>query len=148
MVIGAKPTTDSVPKTSRSMLANSIRVSKVVMYLNAIGQHMNCPYDELTLKIALMSGASKLEKYLNEHGDQAVTAAIDKVIPSQTMSLTEATAKHHGVDVNTLVNSPNYATMKAEYQAHSISQLIGVFESVIGLENKEAWAVVLSQQLT
>jgi hypothetical protein len=111
---------------------------------------VNCPYDKMTLTIALLGIEKKLEKYEQDHGAGAVERLfVDKKVmpPESGAELNRQASEHHGISVETLVNSPNYATLKQEYAEHMIGKAVATLEENLGLSNVEAWAMLLANEL-
>lgn len=100
--------------------------------------NVSVPYDELTLKIALMGASKKLEV------DGLQERILEKIssISSKTMSeFNQAVAEYHGISVLDLINSPNYESLKGEFGNHNISRLVSIYKEE-GFDDKESWALV------
>ena len=114
---------------------------------------LQCPYDEVTLKIALISASSKMASYQAEHGgEEAALKRIEEAFVGLTVieegvPLNAAVAAHNGISVEALINSPNYLTIKGEFVAMKVQQVLAKMGPEFGLDDKEAWAVLLAGRL-
>lgn len=112
---------------------------------------MNCPYDKMTLQIALIGAANKMEMYLKENGEGSEDKIAEKLnslsSASDRAQYNRLTAEHHGISVEALINSPNYVVLQSEYTAHLFNQAVSFLQEGLKLEHKEAWAVLMSDQL-
>lgn len=97
---------------------------------------IQCPYDKLTLKVAILSAGPKLEKISDEK--------IEEWGKTQRADMSkDAIAKFHGITVKDLINSPNYEILKSEYEASAVENALEFFRTEIGLDHKEAWAILM-----
>lgn len=102
---------------------------------------MDCPYDEMTLKIALITASSKFEAFEKANG----TAYRDEIVGSlatENKSINAAVAEHHGIAVEQLINSPNYQLLKTEYMNGLMLKFMESLKLKLNLTDKEAWAML------
>lgn len=99
---------------------------------------INVPYDELTLKIALMGASSKLE---NEELQKELLSKISDISVKTMAELNVKVSEFHGITVPDLINSPNYEKMKAEYANHNLALIRNIYLDA-GFSDKESWALV------
>lgn len=103
---------------------------------------MKVTYTKLELKIALASisnqqldsiSAKELEvkKFV---GDDYLCPANDG---AKKMALT---AKHHGITVSELINSPNLEVLQSQYLSACTERMVKALEEVAGLTRKQAKA--------
>jgi hypothetical protein len=111
-------------------------------------QKMKVPYDVLTLKLALLEVAKKIEEYCKVHGEKAAEELVTGFADGVPSDITNPdTAAHHGITVEQLINSPNYSVLKEEYREHLFQGLKKKVSEAFGLTDKETWAMVLAGQL-
>ena len=110
---------------------------------------MECPYDKLTLQVAIISASGKIEKFVKEHGEDALADKLNALAPHAATGAVynQLVADFHGISVETLVNSPNYSKLKEEHMVNLYQKAIGILETDVSLTNKEAWAVITAGQL-
>ena len=96
------------------------------------------PYDELSLKIALMGASNKLEK---EGLQEQLLSKLSKFTVNTMADYNIKVAEFHGISLADLINSPNYETLKSEYAKNGIDFILNVYKDA-GFEDKEAWALV------
>lgn len=111
---------------------------------------ITAPYDELTLKIALMTASQKMNKVVEEKGQQYFQDAIMEIMasnPPPTEETTIRAAKHFGVSPKELIDSPNYTELMREYVLVNIRRIVAATCAKFGLTDKEGWAVCLSNKL-
>lgn len=111
---------------------------------------MNCPYDRLTLQIALLGVARKMDKYVADNGEGSLDTLLTESqieVPKEGAELNKQAADHHGISIETLVNSPNYATLKEDYALAQMRKTMDVLKSKVGLTDEEAWACMLAERL-
>lgn len=111
---------------------------------------MEVPYTRIDLTIAMISAGRKLEAFEIAHGVDAVEKVMSNIMKDfQQDPYTDnpGAAAFHGVTVETLVDSPNYETLKKEFAASVVKRLIGALTKEFGIEDKEAWALMLSSQI-
>jgi len=99
---------------------------------------MVCPYDEITLKIALL-GLEK--KIADETLAKKVNSRLSEFLIEDKAVLNKRIANHNGIEVVDLINSPNYSTLKEEYSQTLILKAIGILKEET-FTDKEAWALV------
>lgn len=99
---------------------------------------MNCPYDEITLKIALLGLDKKME-------DEALALRIKErmaeFLITDKAELNKKIAEHNGVGVLDVINSPNYITLKEEFSRTLLLKSIDVLKEET-FSDKEAWALI------
>lgn len=111
---------------------------------------MKCPYNAIELTTALWSASRKLEEYEKTNGEGSVLKKIDELgmtTPATGAELNKRTADYQGISVDTLVNSPNYEKLQQEYGWHMVQQVRKAVMDNFGLDDKEAWAVVLQEEV-
>lgn len=114
---------------------------------------MNCPYDEITLRIALLSANGKLVKISEEKGDVELMRLMDTAVkemgegPSDKETLNKEVAAHNGVSVSDLIGSPNYQELVQEFCYSRVVKVIDNVKDLFGFTSQEAWAVILAEQL-
>lgn len=102
---------------------------------------LKIPYDGLTLQIALLGLSNKpelmkkMEKFAEDRKDE------DKLLADKA-ELNKRVAASNGIDVTTLINSPNYQSLLTEYCANIVKQRIEECKKETGMSDKEAWALV------
>ena len=112
---------------------------------------INCPYNELELLTSLIGAGNKLEAYEKEHGEGSLLTKMESLAlttPPGPGEMNKRIADHNGVSVEVLINSPNNATLKIEYASHMMQKVIDAIKTEFGLEDREAWAIILQEQLT
>lgn len=107
---------------------------------------MKCPYNQLELSLALLRFNSKLEKgELDDNKIQQVALeSPGHKFPESKADQNKVIAEANGIDVPTLINSPNYAVLVAEYKHDLLRKTINDFQEKAGLNNDEAWALVMA----
>ena len=110
---------------------------------------INCPYDALTLQIAMLGAANKLEKYEQQHGEGSTVEKLNslQLTTPEPSELNKRAAEHHGITIDQLINSPNYAVLKSEYGESMVHKVMGILKTEFGFEDKEAWALMLHDRL-
>lgn len=98
------------------------------------------PYSKTELLLAAITACSKIEENSEE------IAAKLKKVSDEDISLNESVAKHNGISVLDLINSPNMPYLVEQWRAHCMEQALLVFKEY-GLTEKEAWSCVLSEHL-
>jgi len=97
-----------------------------------------CPYDETTLKIALLGLERKM-------GDDALAeklkARFSEFIITDKPELNRKIAEYNGIEVLDLINSPNYETLRVEFSQTLLFKAIDVFKEE-SFTDVEAWALV------
>lgn len=105
---------------------------------------MKCPYNEMQLRIALMN----LDKKVEEIGEDKFAGIMNRVsmnqLPEDKAGQNKLVAESNGIDVATLINSPNYETLMLEYKQGLLLKSIGEMEERLGVDNKTAWAIVVA----
>lgn len=99
---------------------------------------MVCPYDEITLKIALIGLERKIA---DESLAKKVNSRLSEFLVEDKSVLNKRIAKHNGIEVSDLINSPNYVTLKEEYSQTLVLKAIAVLKEET-FTDKEAWALV------
>ena len=97
-----------------------------------------CPYDEITLKLALLGLEKKIE---DSDLAERVHSRISDFLVSDKAELNKQIAKHNGIDVIDLINSPNYGTLKEEYSTTLMMKSIDILKEET-FSDKEAWAIL------
>ncbi len=105
---------------------------------------MEIPYTKFELLIALaelklsLDDEEKLDKQLMEIENEmsAEFSATDK------KELNELIAKHHGIGVVELINSPNYRLLCDEYKNDALKKLVKKTVEKMGITEKAAWAII------
>ena len=102
--------------------------------------NIKCPYNELTLGVAGMTGASKLEKLLETEEDAKKFSTAFECLPTKAPSKQDV-ADFHKIPLEMLINSPNMELLINEYYQESANRVINILEQTFSLSNKEAWAI-------
>lgn len=108
---------------------------------------MNCPYSKLELLLALSAAEKKftgkeddikksMESIFNEEANPWLIAEGDG------KKAKEEAAKFHGISVADFINSPNYETLKKEYDEYYAQRLLDLIKEA-GFSDKEAWAIAV-----
>ena len=102
---------------------------------------MKIPYDEISLKLAIMSLSTKIEN--KEIDLDELKNKLEKKLgaPVEGALLNKKIAEELGISVLGFINSPNYKTLKEEYEFNYLKKFVGHLEE-FGLTNKESWAIV------
>lgn len=110
---------------------------------------IKCPYDKLTLSVATISALTKIETYIEKIGEEQAGKNLEATAENLVNLVQDnnACASFHKISVDTLVNSPNYETLKNEFQERSINNTILELEEKLELTNKEAWAILLINEV-
>ena len=101
---------------------------------------VQCPYNELQLKIALIAASDKLadvnlqEKILSKI-KETPNITEDKAIFNKNI------ADFNGISVADLINSPNYETLKSEYASTLFYKILNIYKD-FNFTDKEAWALL------
>ena len=93
-----------------------------------------CPYDSLTVKVAMLSAAPKFEKYIEEHNLTSLDEAIDMPLTKADMNV--ACANYHGIPLETYINSPNYVALSESFEKEIISRFTIWLKDKVGLSDK------------
>jgi len=101
---------------------------------------MECPYDELTLNLALLSLNKNM---LDDKLANKINIKLSKYIIKDKVELNKQIAESNGIEVLDLINSPNYAVLKKEFSQSFILKIIGILKEE-NLTDKEAWAVLVA----
>ena len=99
---------------------------------------MNCPYDEITLKVALIGLNSKME---DESLAIRVKERMSEFLITDKSELNKKIAEHNGVGVLDIINSPNYITLKEEFSKTLLLKTIEVLKEET-FSDTEAWAII------
>lgn len=103
--------------------------------------NINCPYDKLTIKIANITAASKLNDALENKENELKLAAAFSTIPDRAPTKPEI-ADFHQIPLEMLINSPNIELLVSQYYQAIATKVVNSLEEIAGLTNKEAWAVL------
>jgi len=96
------------------------------------------PYDEFTLKLALMQISDKLD---DPDLQKKLGQELDKLAPGNKSDINKKVAEENGISVKDLIDSPNYEKLKNEYVASMLHKAVDVFIKE-GFTEKQAWAVL------
>ena len=96
---------------------------------------MKIPYTELELRLALIK-LSDREKELVPIMEELNKLVDEKEKPAKRI------ADFHGIEVDQLINSPNYSVLQKEYQANILQKSVDFLMDKGGLTHKEAWALI------
>lgn len=102
---------------------------------------MECPYDKITLQIALITASKKFEEYEKANGEGYKDEIVNS-LATENKSLNIAVAEHNGITVDQLINSPNYQLLKTEYMNDLMLKFMSSLKLKINLTDKEAWAIL------
>ena len=61
--------------------------------------------------------------------------------------INEGVATLHGITVTDLINSPNYSVLKQEFLAGKMKDVRDNLKQTMGLDDSEAWAVIMADML-
>lgn len=92
------------------------------------------PYSELDMRLALLSFDEKL---LTED----LLDTINNMAPSNAAELLDNIAQHFGLTKETLINSPNYSTLKENYTDDKFHEAVKLLEGA-GISTKQAYALL------
>ena len=101
------------------------------------------PYDDLTLKIALLGSEKKLTKKITKKIEQKLNREFGKDKAEKNIKI----AEENGITVKTLINSPNYKTIVEEYDSKAAKRFVEILKEEANLNDKEAWAILCANQL-
>ena len=111
---------------------------------------MKIPYSEMQLltgKVELMRLIEQDERGFEEKSEE-VKKEFEALMPEVKNELNAKVAEFHGITVDTLVNSPNYATLGSEYCEDVFKRLIGRMKEKLDLTDLQAWTLVaIGQEL-
>lgn len=99
---------------------------------------MNCPYDEITLKVALLGLNKKME---DEALGNRIKERLSEFLITDKADLNKKLAEYNGVGVLDIINSPNYTTLREEFSKTLILRAIDVLKEE-SFTDKEAWALI------
>ncbi len=99
---------------------------------------MVCPYDEITLKLALLGLEKKMEDMSLA---EKINSRLAEFLVSDKAELNRQIAKHNGIEVPDLISSPNYNTLMEEYSQTLMMKAIGILKEE-SFTDKEAWALL------
>jgi len=99
---------------------------------------ITCPYDEITLKLALLGLESRME---NEDLAERIHSRMSDFLINDKAELNKKIAKHNGIEITDLINSPNYEILKEEFSQTLLLKAIGILKEET-FSDKEAWALV------
>ena len=100
---------------------------------------IKCPYDETTLKLALLGLDKKME---DEELTKKISIRLSESLPAyDKIELNKKIAQYNGISVLDLINSPNYDTLKQEYYQNIINKAIVILKEE-SFTDKEAWALI------
>jgi len=97
-----------------------------------------CPYDQLTLKLALLGLETKME---DTSLAEKINDRLSDFLVDDKAELNKRIAKHNGIEVTDLINSPNYKTLMEEYSQKLMMQAIDILKEE-SFTDKEAWALL------
>lgn len=100
--------------------------------------NIDVPYDEMTLKIALISAGSKLDE---EGLQEKLLENLAPYSPETPADLNKKIAEHHGISLLDLINSPNFISLKDDYLLHHLALIRKIYKD-FGFDDKEAWALM------
>ena len=95
------------------------------------------PYDQLSLRLALLS----LESKLNDEKMYRIKDKIEEIVPKGKLDQNERIAEYNGINLETLINSPNYSTLKKEYIANMLNKAVDIIMEE-DFTHKESWAIL------
>jgi len=99
---------------------------------------MVCPYDQITLKLALL-GLEK--KMADDTLAEKVNSRLSEFLIADKAEMNKKIAQHNGIEVIDLINSPNYETLKEEFSQTLVVRAIAILKEE-SFTDKEAWALV------
>ena len=97
-----------------------------------------CPYDEITLRLALLSLEEKMG---DESLGKRVNSRLSEFLIDDKADLNKKIAEHNGISVMDLINSPNYGELTAEFSKILMLKSIAILKEE-RFSDKEAWALV------
>jgi len=99
---------------------------------------MVCPYDKITLKLAMLSLDKKME---DVELAKRINTRLSKFLIKDKAELNKRIAEYNGIEVVDLINSSNYATLKQEFTQSLMYKAMDVLKEE-SFTDKEAWALV------
>jgi len=100
---------------------------------------MVCPYDKVTLQLALLGIEKKMDK---EDLAKRVESRMSEFLVTDKAELNKKLAEHNGIEVIDLINSPNYETLKEEYSKSLMMKALDILKEE-SFSDKEAWALLV-----
>lgn len=109
---------------------------------------MKIPYNELDIMVASIGLEGKLDAISKELGgeDKVLAVLVSAVGNITNDNFTAKCAEHYGVTPADLINSPNYSTLKEDFEQVSVGTIIKNIETGLKLTNVEAWALFAQAQ--
>lgn len=101
---------------------------------------LKCPYSELELNIAML----KLNNSLTEEMADEIATEVENILGKRATTPAEfnlAVAKHNGITLEQLVNSPNMEYLVTSFRQYAVNTIFSVLRRK-GLSELEVWAVI------
>lgn len=102
---------------------------------------LHCPYDKMTLTMALISASRKAETV----DPEAFGARLNAIAPDvvDQASANAAAALFHGIGLEALMSSASYEELMDRYYRRNFEAAIAILKDY-GLTDKEAWAFLIA----
>ena len=104
---------------------------------------IQCPYTALDMRIAMINldESNFTEEKLNKFQNQ-VLLSLGNIDNKADMN--KKIAEANGINVETLINSPNYKLLVQEFIAKGVKTIVALSREELGLNDKQAWGVLMS----
>ncbi len=99
---------------------------------------IKCPYDSITLKLALLGLDKKLE---DDELAKKINIRMSEFLVTDKSEINKKIAEYNGISVIDLINSPNYSLLREEFSKTLILKAIDVLKEE-SFSDKEAWALL------
>ena len=97
------------------------------------------PYGRTELLLALI-GVD--ESKFSDEKKESLEKALEPFTPKNTAEFNQRAAAHHGISVETLINSPNCKDLREEYQQYSMGLIVQKIATEMEITKKQAWAII------
>ena len=103
---------------------------------------INVPYTELDLESAFLE--LQLSSAITDEKANNLEAAMNAMYPQKrdVAARNKKIAEENGIGVETLINSPNYSTLVAEYERRVIEECVRKCQELFGISEMQAWALI------
>jgi hypothetical protein len=99
------------------------------------------PYTKTELVLAAITASSKIEEKQEE-----LVKRLNEISIVNNGNVNEAVAKHNGITVLDLINSPNMQLLIEQWYSHNMEQAVKILKDY-GLTEVEAWSCLLADKL-
>jgi aminopeptidase N len=106
---------------------------------------MKCPYDSLTLTLESIKLAPKLNKMVEDIGEEVLSKRMEAFAEKHNSINLEdknKVAEFHSITVSELINSPNYKVLKEEYKEKCTQDVFNELKEQFQFNDKEVWALL------